>query len=169
MNLKVLFVLILFLSGFSVSGQASWGFSLWFHLIDKDGIKISKEDFIKRDIKLLSLPFGAHKDNRLVYDTLNGSFKFSQNTITTGSILAFVEGKDTTKIAIGTKNLFIDEIILTGDSYEVYAWDNNKLFKCNMKFKGIKDTELCVNSYPFSTYKISKNIDVKGLVIVNLE
>lgn len=172
MKSKILSLLIILIfSEFTVLAQASWTYTIWFNLENQAGNIMSKEDFIKNEIKLLSMPFGAHSDNKLKYDTLTSSFRFSQHTITTSSVLVFIQGEDTTTIEIGTQDLYLDRISLTGRYYKIRARNNEDHFICNDKLPGYKNRFVCKNKYPFNSYILEKKetIDFDKLIEVKFE
>lgn len=65
---------------------------------------MTQNDYLERSIKLYSLSFGTHSNNRVVYDTLQHSFKFSKHTVTSESKLVFVLDADTTVLHLSTTN-----------------------------------------------------------------
>lgn len=161
MKLKtLLFIITFILSEYTVHAQASWSYSIWFNLKDKYGNIIDKNDYDKKRIKLLTNEFSVHSNGELVYDTLTNSFRFSQHTAVTGSVLMFIQEMDTTIIEIGTTDLYLDTISLTGNLYEIRVWNNEDSFVCKEKLHGYKNTFICKNKYPFNTYVIVKEEDV---------
>ncbi len=167
----IVLLVILFFSEFTVSAQASWAYTVWFNLTNQAGEIISKEDVANDKVKLLSMPFGAHSDNQLQYDTITGSFKFSQHTIATGSVLAFVCGVDTTTVKIETQDLYLDKIALTGDTYVIQNGYKEEGFICNEQLSGYNNRLICKNKYPISLYKAEKkkHIELDKLIEVKLE
>jgi len=108
--------------------QASWGYSVKFKLISKTNDTISVQNFKDGTVKLLSAPFGAHSNNTLAFDSITNTFKFSQQTIATNSILVFQTLKDTTVLNIQTINLDLGHIMLTGHEYSFNVWTDDKRF-----------------------------------------
>jgi hypothetical protein len=162
-----MFLLLLVCCNYSY-GQASWSFSTWFNLYEKDGSIIGKNDFVEQKVKLYSLPFGAHSSNRLEYDTVNNSFRFSQHTITTGSLLVFVINAETIIVDISTKNTYITRLDLVDGRYDLRVWSNEEKFDCTSI--GQSTIPACFNKFSFSDYKATKRgeINLKDLVEVKL-
>ncbi len=169
MRIFSLTILIILLTCNYLYGQASWSFSVWFNLYDKEGVLITPKVYEEKNIKLYSFPFGAHSNNRFTYDTLSNSFKFSQHTITTVSLLVFVIASDTVTIEISTKNTFITRLDLINGIYNLCVWGNEEKFNC--KFIGQSKTSACFNKLNFSDYQTTRNrkINIKDLEAIELK
>jgi len=160
MKLRIVTIFFLIISPSLLFAQASWGYSIKFKLISKENDTITIENFKNGKIKLFSHPFGAYSDNKLQFDALSNTFIFSQNTITTGSILVFQTSNDITTLNIQTTNMDLKTIKLTGNSYFFRVWNNEEKFiKNNEKDKYWK------LKYPLETYTENG----KKLIIKNLE
>jgi len=153
----------------TISAQASWSYSLWFTLTDENGATISKEEFIDRNIKVLTAPLGAHAENSLTYDEGNQSFLFSQGTITTSSILLFVHDADTTTLFISTQDLFLKDVPLTGKRYHLSPWKHPEQFLCTHKLPNNKDRRVCIHKKPVETYEVEENSSFAQITFNHLE
>ena len=170
----LLFIVILVISN-NLFAQASWGFSVWFNLKDKNGKVIDANTYKKEGIKLLSAPIGVHNGNYFTYDTIAKAFRFSQHTAVTNSILVFIHKKDTTIININTKNLYISELRLSNNIYDLRIWGFENGFDCHKKLPGYKHLFVCENKKVISSYvtivdeSTNYNELVKSLIEVKLE
>lgn len=156
MKIKSITLLIVSFLALQAYSQTSWNYSIWFNLLDETGDTFTKEAYLNKKIQLITFPSGAHKSNTLEYDTQVNAFKFSQSTLVTESVFMFIHNKDTTTITIGTENMYIKDIALTGDTYKIYHWKNENNFLCNQKFSGIEKGTICVPKSPFKYYKTQK-------------
>jgi len=173
MKLRVilLFVILSF-SKSQMFAQASWDFSIWFNLEDEKGNKLTKEDFIQKEIKMFTDESGAHLDSKLEYDTLTNSFKFSQHTIAGSSVLVFKKKNRKTSIQISTQNLFLENITLTGKKYEVFIWNNRDAFNCDNKLNGYENYgNVCSSKLSLDSFEVKKigKLFFKELVEIGLE
>jgi len=155
MNYRIAILLILcFLQGTTIFAQASWNYTVSFQLADAEGKTIDGENYTEKGIKLFSMPFGAHSDSELIYDSAIKKFKFTQHTIVTESALVFVQENDSTKIRISTNDLHVNEIKLTGKIYKIDVWkDQNKFIK-NYKSPNKYQTIIHTNKLEFEDYEV---------------
>lgn len=171
-RIRILFVLCFLLAN-TVFAQASWNYTLWFQLADAKGNTIDGEDYVEKNIKLLTMPFGAHMNSKLIYDSSINKFKFTQHTIATESTLIFVQKNDSTKIRIGTQDLYIDEIKLSGKNHKIDVWVDNDKFIKNYKSPNRYQTIIYTNKLPFEGYEIEgvspyfKKSNLKSLYLLN--
>jgi hypothetical protein len=117
---------MLFICSHQATGQASWTYALKFELYDRDGNAISKQEYTEKGVSLYTMPVGAHSENSLKYDTLRKSFKFSQHTISGGSLLVFVASTDTTVFEIPTNYAHIPRLDLINGIYKLSCTRKNK-------------------------------------------
>lgn len=156
MSIRKLILCVCFTSiNLSVFGQASWQYFFWFNLYDIQGNKITLEEYKKGNIKLFSEPFGVYGDNKLEYDTLNNSFKFSQHTVVTDSRLVFITHTDTTIIDISTRHLYVKKLYLINGYFDMTAWwGKQENFRTCKKFLGnISSGAVIYNKNKFESYK----------------
>ncbi|MFK7750601.1 MAG: hypothetical protein AB8B65_19580 [Kordia sp.] len=146
-----LLIFFITLQGYS---QASWSYAVWFNILDETGKTLTEETYSEKELYIATHPFGAYKDNKLEYDSTTKMFKFSQSTITTESVLLFVHNSDTTKVHIGTENMYIKDIELTGKTYSILRWNNEANFVSNQKVPALGHFKVCIPKFPFEQYEI---------------
>lgn len=151
-------------------GQASWTFNVWFNLTDKNQNILSPEDYLDQNIELYTFENGAHANTRFIFEEKSNTFKFSQHTIASFSVMIFVSDKDTTVIELGGQDVFINAISLTGNNYKIQHWQSEDDFDCTRSLKGYPECKVCMNRYSFESYKSRKlaEFDLKEMKRIEL-
>lgn len=121
MQLKKIFLIFILSVGcyFQLIAQASWDYTMYFNLVDSNGEQITSKSFKDKNLKVFSMPMGAHVDNALKYNETLDCFEFSQHTITGSNILVLTDQNDTLILRIPTRHFYLDKIEFHTGFYDI--------------------------------------------------
>ncbi|NDV69196.1 hypothetical protein [Dysgonomonas sp. 25] len=104
-------------------GQKSFSFRLNFTLTDKEGTKITPEDFWSGKVRLQASGFHRKK---FVYNDETGYFRYSESSLHPYAQLNFITDADTTIIVLSEMTFHIEDIPLSGDWYIFSSYFDRK-------------------------------------------
>jgi hypothetical protein len=153
-SIKILIALFLFCG--NCYSQASWDFSIWFNLSDKQGRTIPAEKF--RTLKVYS-QYGTQVHSVIQYDTIAEMYKFTAQSALPNSILVFIYKDEITTVICNADEPYssIDSIALDGNSYDFYYdRSNSDKVRCGEHLNGYKNKQVCKTVKPLSSFRVEK-------------